>query len=92
VLIRMRGTRNRTQNQRRNQYFSNSTLCMYEVRLGAENLTDGRGVENQFPSRRWRSVYKNAVQDEGPVAGYAKGPKATTPRRELDLRSRLATS
>ncbi|HZK73307.1 MAG TPA: hypothetical protein VFD88_04830, partial [Clostridia bacterium] len=30
------------QNQWRNQYFSNSTLCMYEVRLGAENLIDGR--------------------------------------------------
>src|SRR5450759_4088054 len=39
----------RSQNHRRNQYFSNSTLCMYEVRLGAENLIDGRGVENQLP-------------------------------------------
>ena len=38
-----------SQNQRRNQYFSNSTLCMYQVRLGAENLIDGRGVENQVP-------------------------------------------
>src|SRR5450759_2414009 len=39
----------RSQNHRRNQYFSNSTRCMYEGRLGAENLIDGRGVENQVP-------------------------------------------